>query len=324
MAISPGFQTKNDVNVYIGTEVTMGTATVPATGTWHSVPVTDYSISDIQAPLSVAPQRSNSFGQQESGAVHDRTTQMFEISLTMQGTAGVLDRLCGAMYEDSDGINALLGSSPVTSTFQDGVSNTVPVTILFENGGAGAADLQYVSCMMTGMELSYGVGSDGGALKATATFVTAYEPTETAIATPSTITATEGVSFNFYDLTVHTLNSEDLLMHDFSLSISRPVNRVSWQSASNYAPHGYSIGGYEVSGSLSCKRDAESQAVPTNTSSGITLALSDGTFQVDAPDCMVESVSTDLADEGWKQSFTFRCFYNDAAESNAIVTVTTA
>ena len=324
MAISSGFQTKNDVNVYIGTEVTMGTAAVPATGTWHSVPVTDYSISDIQAPLSVAPQRSNSFGQQESGAVHDRTTQMFEISLTMQGTAGVLDRICGAMYEDSDATNALLGSSPATTTFQDGETNAVPVTIMFENGGAVLADLQYVSCMATGMELSYGVGSDGGALQVTATFVTAYEPTETTIATPSTITATEGVSFNFYDLTVHTLGSEDLLMHDFSLSISRPVNRVSWQSGSSYAPHGYSIGGYEVSGSLSCKRDTESQAVPTNTSVGIPLKLTGGVFDIDAPDCMVESVSTDLADEGWKQSFAFRCFYDDTSESSPIVTIKTA
>ncbi len=323
MAISSGFQTKSNVNVYIGTEVTMGTATIPA-GTWHSVPVIDYSVSDIQASLGVAPQRTNSFGQQESGAVHDRTGQTYEISLTMHGTAGVLNRLCGAMYEDSDGTNALLGSSPTTTTFKDGVGNTVPVTILFENGGATAADLQYVSCMLSSMELSYGVGSDGGALKTTATFVTGYEPTDSAIDTPVSPVATEGTMFNIFDLSTHTLGGEDLLLHDFSLSISRPVNRISWNAADNYKPHGYSIGGYEVTGSLSCKRDIESQAVPTNTSAGIVLALSDGTFQIDAPDCMVESVSTDLADEGWKKSFTYRCFYNDASETNPIVTITTA
>jgi len=177
--------------------------------------------------------------------------------------------------------------------------------------------------MCTGIELGYGIGSDGGALKCTAKFVTGYEPT-TGSLSATTPTDNAGTMFNIYDLTTHTLGGEDLLINDFNLSISRNVTRVSYDSTANYKPMGYVIGGYEVTGSLGCKRDSESEAVPTNTSTGIVLALSDGTFQVDAPKCMVESVSTDLADEGWKHSFSFRCFYDDAADTNPIVTITTA
>ena len=44
MAKSATFQTKQNTNVVIGTEVTMGTATLAA-GTTLEMPVTDYSFS---------------------------------------------------------------------------------------------------------------------------------------------------------------------------------------------------------------------------------------------------------------------------------------
>ena len=173
MAIDNKFQTKSDVEVYIGTEITMGTATL-AGGTWDKVPVVDYAIADKQAPLGVAPQRANSFGQQVSGAKHNRTEQMFEVSLTMHGTAGVIDRICGALFEDDDATNTLIGGSPATKTFDDGQSNSVPVTLLFKNGGSDGNDIHFKSAMCTSMELSYGIGTDGGALSCVATFVTGY------------------------------------------------------------------------------------------------------------------------------------------------------
>jgi|DEB0MinimDraft_4_1074332.scaffolds.fasta_scaffold29303_3 hypothetical protein len=329
MAIDSKFQTKSDVEVYIGTEITMGTATL-AGGTWDKVPVVDYAIADKQAPLGVAPQRANSFGQQVSGAKHNRTEQMFEVSLTMHGTAGVIDRICGALFEDDDATNTLIGGSPATKTFDDGQSNSVPVTLLFKNGGSDGNDIHFKSAMCTSMELSYGIGTDGGALSCVATFVTGYIPIESTL-TPSggTITDVSGTVFNIHDLSIYTLGSvsNNILINDFSLNISRPVNRVSYQSTSEFAPYGYSIGGYEVTGTVGCKRDANSSAIPTNTSTGIELNIGDSTFEVTAPKVMVESVSTDLADEGWKQEFSYRAFYDDSGsnpENNTIVQIETA
>jgi hypothetical protein len=324
MALDTKFQSKNDVNVYIGTEITMGTATLGA-GTWNKAPVVDYSIQAKQAPLGVAPQRSNTFGQPESGLAHDRTQQLFEISLTMHATASVINRICGALYEDSDGTNALLGNSPATVSFKDGSSNTVPVTLLFENGGSNDNDLKYTSCLCTSMELAYAIGTDGGAMTCTATFVTGYEPTEESL-TPSSSTDMAGTIMNIFDVTTQQLGGQDLLLHNFNLNISRAVNRVSWSSASNYKPLGYSIGMYEVTGVFGCKRDANSIQVPTNTSAGIALSVQSTSpvLQIDAPDVVVESVSTDLADEGWKEEFSFRAFFDDSSQSNPIVTIATS
>ena len=39
---------------------------------------------------------------------------------------------------------------------------------------------------------------------------------------------------------------------------------------------------------------------------------------------MVESVSTDLADEGWRQSFALRAFHAAGSESASIVIIGTA
>jgi len=327
MAIDTKFQTKSDVSVFIGTEITMGTATL-ANGTWTRLPVVDYSIADKQAPLAVAPARANSFGQQQSGAKHNRTEQMFEISLTMHGTAGVINRICGALFGDSDGDNQLLGSSPAVVSYRDGLANAVPVTILFKNGGSDFGisdgnDMHYKSAMCTSMELSYGIGTDGGALSCVATFVTGYIPIESTV-TPASATDVSGVVFNAHDISINSLGSKDVLINDFSLNISRPVNRVSYQSGAEFAPYGYSIGAYEVTGTLGCKRDKNSADIATNTSTGIALNVGDSTFEVTAPKVMVESISTDLADEGWKQEFSYRAFYDDASDTNPIVQIETA
>ena len=47
MAISSAFNTKQNMNVIIGTEVTMGTATLAA-GTTLEMPVTDFSFDEIK------------------------------------------------------------------------------------------------------------------------------------------------------------------------------------------------------------------------------------------------------------------------------------
>ena len=319
MAISSNIQHKKEVTVYIGTEITMGTATLAA-GTWYKMDIIDYSISEISAPLEVAGARSGLYGQGESMAKHRRDQQMYDIELQMYGGAASIDRICGALFEDSNGTNALLGSSPTTTIFKDSAANGVPVTILFENGGSGGNDLWFISCLCTKLSLSYGLG-DGGSLKLTAGFTTGYDPVEGTL-TPTTSTDTYGKPFNFHDLSTHTLDAADLLLSDVSLDISRSVSRVGYDSAT-YKPLKYTIGQYEVSGSLSCKRDSNSDTVTRNSSVGVVLALSDGTFKIDAPDVMVSDVSSDTAEDGWKSTFNFKCFFNDATTVNPIVTITT-
>jgi len=321
MAISLNIQHKKQTKCFIGTEVTMGTATLLG-GAWHQADLIDYSIAEKSAPLEIAPPRSGVYAQGESMAKHRRDQQIFEIELQMYATAGSLNRIAKALFEDSSNPLELLGSSPVTQEFDDGQSNTVPVTLLFDLGGHSGNDIWFTSCLCNKMTITGGIG-DGGAWKLTASFTTAYEPTEGNL-TPSSSTNLFGDPFNFHDLTTHTVASEDLLLSDFSLDISRSVGRVGYVTASNYKPLAYTIGQYEVTGSFTCKRDSESVAIPTNTSTGVAIDISDGTFEIDVPDAMISDVSTDTAEDGWKSTYNFRGLFNDTSLTNAVVVIHTA
>ena len=80
---------------------------------------------------------------------------------------------------------------------------------------------------------------------ATATFQTAYAPTEgtlTFTGGTHTLLTAQTTMFNMHDLTVETLNEQDLLLYGFELSIARPVNRIGFDNGSNFKPMGYSLG----------------------------------------------------------------------------------
>ena len=330
MALSTAFQTKQNANVVIGTEVTMGTATVAA-GTTIEMPVTDYSFDEIHKhSLSVAPPRTGSgaFTQSDDMVKWQRHDRMFDISITFHSTAQAINRVCGALFGDSDGTNTLIGSMPSVVDFRDGQSNAVPVTLWFENSahaGVGT-DLYFTSCICTGLTLSGDIASNGGVVMATATFQTGYAPTEGALTFTGgthTLLTAQTTMFNMHDLTVETLNEQDLLLYGFELAIARPVNRIGFDNGSNFKPMGYSIGGYEVTGSLTCKRDAESTDA-IDTSTPVALALSAGdVYQIDAPKVYVDSSGISFDDDGWKQTIPFRCTYTGAT-SNTIVSIKTA
>ena len=330
MAISSAFNTKQNMSVIIGTEVTMGTATLAA-GTTLEMPVTDFSFDEIKKhSLSIAPPRTGSgaFTQSDDMVKWQKHDRMFDISLSFHATEKALDRICLALFEDGSTPNALLGSMPSTTHFEHGGSNIVPVTIWFENAGhAGAStDMYFTSCVCTGLTLSGDIASNGGVVIGTATFQTAYVPTE------GTLTFTGGTHavisdqltmMNMHDLTTETLNGEDLLLYSFELAIARPVNRIGFDNAANFRPIGYSIGGYEVTGSLTCKRDAEStDAIDTET--GVALDLDTGVFQITAPTCIVDNASISMEDDGFKQTIPFRCVYTGATSSTIVSIGTTA
>ena len=332
MALSTAFQTKQNTNVVIGTEVTMGTATLAA-GTTLEMPVTDYSFDEIHKhSLSVAPPRvgSGAFTQSDDMVKWQRHDRMFDISITFHASAQAIDRVCLALFEDGSSPNALTGDMPDTTDFRDGQSNIVPVTLWFENSAhAGeGTDLYFTSCLCTGLTLTGDIASNGGVVMCTATFQTGYAPTEGALTFTGgthTLLSAQQTMFNMHDLTVETLNEQDLLLYSFELAIARPVNRIGFDNGSNFKPQGYALGGYEVTGSLTCKRDAESlEAIDTDMATPKALALSAGdVFQIDAPKVYIDTAGISLDDDGWKQTIPFRCTYSGATTST-IVSIKTA
>ena len=335
MGLSATFQTKQNARVIIGTESSMGTPCDEDSGATIEMPVTDYSFDEIHKhSLSVAPSRTGSgaFTQSDDMVKWQRHDRMFDVSITFHGTAQAINRVCGALFGDDDGTNTLIGSMPSVTDFRHGQSNAVPVTLWFENSahaGVGT-DMYFTSCICTGLTLSGDISSNGGVVMCTATFQTGYQPTEAALTIESTSGTNTAISdqttmFNMHDLTVETLNEQDLLLYSFELAIARPVNRIGFDNGNNFRPMGYSLGGYEVTGSLTCKRDSESlEAIDADMASPMALALSAGdVYQIDAPKVYIDAAGISMDDDGWKQTIPFRCTYSGAT-SSTIVSIKTA
>ncbi|MAH45228.1 hypothetical protein CMI37_05330 [Candidatus Pacearchaeota archaeon] len=332
MAKSVTFQTGTNSSVVIGTEVTPGTATA-ADGTTLEMPVTEYSFTELNKhTLGIAPFRSGIGGMTQSDLMvkqqkHDR---MHEISLTFHCSAQAIDRVCLALFGDGATPNALLGSMPteVQSHIKHGVANITPVTIWFENAGhAGlGTDMYFTSCVCTSFTMTGDVGSNGGIVMGTATFVTGYAATEATLTFTGgthTLLTAQTTIFNMHDMTTaQTLDGEDLVLYSFDLNISRPVTRISFDQGNSFRPAGYAVGGYEVTGSLTCSRDGEIVDAIDKVD-GAILSLDTGVFHITAPDCMIDETSINFDEDGWKQVVPFRCVYSGAT-SSTVVSIATA
>ena len=334
MAKSLTFQTTANTSVIIGTEATMGTA-APEDGSGATIemPVTEFSFSETNLhSLSQAPLRTGTGGANLSDDMvrwqkHDR---MFEISMTFHASALAIDRVCLNLFEDGTTPNALLGTMPLTTAFTDAASNAIPVTLWFENSGhdGEGVDMYFTSCMATSLSFSGDIASNGGVVMCTATFVTAYPPVEAAF----TLEATSGTNtlvtahttvFNMHDLQTTTLDGEDILLYSFNMSIERPVTRIGFDSSAAFKPQGYSLGGYSVTGDLTCKRDGEvDDAIDNET--GMVLDLDTTVYQITAPKVFVDTAGISMDDDGWKQTIPLVFTYDSAATSNPIVTIGTA
>ena len=333
MAKSTTFQTTSNTSVIIGTEATMGTASPHDTGVTLEMPITEFSFSETnlhslsQAPLRVGTGGINLSDDMVKWQKHDR---MFEISITFHASNLAIDRICHNLFEDSTTPNALLGTMPLTTDFRDGQSNTIPVTLWFENAGhdGEGVDMYFTSCMCTSFSLSGDIASNGGVVMGTATFVTGYAPVEAAFTLESTsgtntlITSHTSV-FNMHDLQTTTLDGEDMLLYSFDFSIERPVNRIGFDPDNSYRPYGYSVGQYEVTGSLTCKRDGEVDDA-INNSGAMALDLDTTVFQITGAKVYVDNAGINFDDDGWKQTIPLVFTYDSAATSNPVITIGTA
>ena len=328
MAKSGTFQTKQNTTVRIVTEAQMGTT--PTDSAYLTMPITDFSFSEIKKhSLSVAPPRAGAgaFTQSDDMVKWQRHDRMFDVSVTFHATAQSIDRICLALFGDGSTPNALLGSMPSITAYSHGTSNAVPVTMLFENAAhdGDAVDMYFTSCLCTGLTLSGDIGSNGGVVMGTATFQTAYKPTEAALSLSGSETtlSAQATMFNMHDLQTTSLDSEDLLLYSFDLNIARPVNRIGFDSGNSFRPMGYSVGGYEVTGSLTCKRDGEvDDAIDNET--GMALDIDTTVFQISGSKVFVDEAGISFDDDGWKQTIPLRFTYDSAATSNPVVTIGTA
>ena len=332
MAKSATFQVKNNTNVFIGTEATMGTA-VAAGGLLTELPVTDYSFSEIAAggqTLNAAPFRVGGGLTQSNNMVKEqRHDRMYEVSVTFMCTDAAVKRVMLNMIEDgaSGNISALIGSMPSTLDFKHNTSNAIPVSLVFRDLSHDADnDIVFRSCMATSMTFSGDIGSNGGIVMCTAVFQTAYAPTANTDLTynngSNVNVSAQQTMFNMHDISASSAtpsggSAEDLLLFSFELNIARTVTRVGFDSSSSFDPMGYALGGYEVTGSLNAKRDGESVSAIAEATS-FALDIDTGVYQILAPTCLIDSASISFDDDGFKQVIPFRAVYSGATSSTIV------
>ena len=328
--MATNFQPRGNIEVGIGNgSANLGTAHANS-DTWNFLQVTDFSLEQASAPIEVAPSKSGLYGELESQGHHRPDTQMYEATLTMRGTTTAVLKSCLALFGDGASAAEL---SPASNTNNasggkmiDGAANVNAVTLLFENAGSdsSAIDVSMAGCFATSMSLRQDVGTNGGEMSVETTFVSAYQPVESAFAAPSSKTLDTGTPKNIFSLNSSTLNSEAMILSGWELTIARPLARVHFQNTTDYKPYGYvQTGPYEVTGSLTAKRDDEVHDLVSNikgNSAGIALSIAESSgFTLACPDVMIDNSKPEVSDF-LMQNIPFRGFA--ASESANMVSIT--
>jgi hypothetical protein len=320
------FQPKNDIQVVVGTgSANLGTAHA-VSDTWTKLPIVDFSLEQASATLDVAPHRSSTYGQTSNMGRHRPDTQNYEVSLTMRGTPSAVTTSCLALFGDGDSACELKPTNN-TGTMKDAVTNASAVTVLFEGAGSDSinTDIIMKSCFATSMTIKEDIGSNGGEMVVEVTLWSAYRPTEGLLA-PTTYTSDTATPKNIFDLATKTVDSQDLIIHSWEISISRSLERVGYQDTTDYDPFGYvQTSPYEVTGSITCKRDNEIGDIldhieGDSTAIALSLAESSG-FTLSCPGIMIDNSKPEVG-EYLTQTIPFRAF--GASETANIISITIA
>ena len=258
------FQPKSNIQVGIGNgSANLGTAHANS-DTWNFLQVTDFTFDQSSAPIEVAPSKNSLFGQLESQGHHRRDNIMYESTLTMRGTPTAVLKSCLALFGDGASEASLTPASNTNNNsggkMIHGAANVNAVTLLFENAGSNLADslvdVSMPGCFATSMTMRQDIGTNGGEMVVETSFVTGYQPVESAYAAPSSKTLDTDAPKNIFDLATSTLDAEALVLNSWEITISRELARIGYQDSTNYQPFGYAqVGPYEVTGQLVAKRD---------------------------------------------------------------------
>ena len=325
------FQPKNIIEVGIGNgSKALGTPHANS-DTWNFLQVTDFTFDQSSSPVEVAPNKNGLLGQLESQGHHRRDNIMYEATLTMRGTPTAVLKSCLALFGDGASEASLTPASNTndnsSTIMKHGGTNVNAVTLLFENAGsdATAVDVSMKGCFATSMTMRQDVvGTNGGEMVVETTFVTGYQPTESAYDAPSSKVLDTDAPKNIFGLSTSSLDAEALILNSWEITISRPLARIGSQDYSSFEPFGYAqTGPYEVTGQLIAKRDDsvfDFAAHSAGDSTGIVLALASSGFTIDCQDVMIDNTKPDMGGEYLLQTIPFRAFA--ASETAEIIGIT--
>lgn len=307
----------SDIKVYVADESAFGTP-ITATSGWSELPTTSFSLPELSAPVEIATARSGALATELSQATHNLHTKVYTFDVTMKGSAHAIDKAMELLIEKTSSPYTLDGDYPFPNAYKDGESVTTQKTFIFAGVGAGATnnDLQLTSVIATGATISEAVDSENGELICVLNCMTAYKPAyvNQGLGTPTKLS---GVAKNIKDLTTYNMHdgtARDLHIMSWEISLSRSVERIATKDYTNYKPYGYAmVGQWEVTGSVTCKRDTSIENLLATLSSGtFALNLAEASnFTISMPKCKVNEATMDNGGSIMMQTIPFTAYCED-------------
>jgi len=273
MAVDTAVRSTQDLKLSIGTATTTGGTTC---STFYVLPIlSPPTILDITAPLEEASPILGTHTMSKSGAFHNRTNKMYEISFSVLASPTIMDLMCLYAYEDGDGVNNLIGNYRPPNWI-NGATATDTQNIYIQGAGFSEntastdenSDMYFKGCVCTSLELTHAIDSESGKPVANMTFVTGYNPeygdnmSDGEAPHNTAVNLTGEGSPNFSDWTTATdIHSSDagyqIHPYSYSLSMARDVQRIGYVNATDFSPIGYTmVGQWDVSMNCTYKRDA--------------------------------------------------------------------
>lgn len=180
------------------------------------------------------------------------------------------------------------------------------------------------SAILQELTLSMDPGTNGGLLTASGTFFSGYQPVIGAETTSPDATAVNWTK-GFFDCTTTQIGTDDVVMNNFSLTISNPATRVGYETVNsiNGEPCAYMRGGQiSVTGSATVKLDDNVAQIITEdflTGNSVNISIGDGsTIDFDIPTAKYTGHSNTNTESG---VFVELPFTATATGSDALATI---
>ncbi len=162
---------------------------------------------------------------------------------------------------------------------------------------------KYESCILKDLILNCDLAGDG-LLRASGTFISGHPESTTTNFNTGTWAYNTQAYYNFHVTPTKKVGGSDIVLYGFDITISNGAVRNGSAGATGDCET-YALGGYDISGNIKLKFDANVQGLFAADIAGTTTALqlacgtdgAEGNFDLTAANCLVQNVVDDYEDE---------------------------
>ena len=228
-----------------------------------------------------------------------------------------------ATEDDSPEGTAALTGNQGTVAYEEGATTGEYACLVLSSPDADKDRLLH-SAILQELTLTLEPGTNGGLVTASGTFWSGYQPVIGAESTAADATAVNWTK-GFFDCTTSQLGGDDVVMNNFSITISNPATRVGYETVNSIAgePCAYMRGGQiSVTGTVGVKLDDNTAQIITEdflAGTSANVSFGDGsTIDFDIPTAKYTGHSHTNTDSG---VFVELPFMGTADGAGALVTI---